>query len=164
MKSPFFNPEELELFINSVQDYIEINDLQMLYAMLCAFLAHGNQRDKEGEPYFLHPIHVAKNVETRDEKMVALLHDVLEDSGITEENLQMMGFSEEIISAVKALTRGRFQSYSEYIKQVRKNPLARKVKLADIQDNMNPNRLKKLNALTQRRLKNKYENAIHILR
>ena len=68
MKSPFFNPEELELFINSVQDYIEINDLQMLYAMLCAFLAHGNQRDKEGEPYFLHPIHVAKNVETRDEK------------------------------------------------------------------------------------------------
>ena len=134
MKSPFFNPEELELFINSVQDYIEINDLQMLYAMLCAFLAHGNQRDKEGEPYFLHPIHVAKNVETRDEKMVALLHDVLEDSGITEENLQMMGFSEEIISAVKALTRGKFQSYSEYIKQVRKNPLARKVKMADIQE------------------------------
>lgn len=97
--------------------------------------------------------------------MVALLHDVLEDSGITEENLQTMGFSEEIISAVKALTRGRFQSYSEYIiKQVRKNPLARKVKLADIQDNMNPNRLEKLNALTRRRLKNKHENAIRILR
>ena len=164
MNSPFFNPEELELFINAAQDYMEISDKQMLYAMLCAFLAHGNQRDKEGEPYFLHPINVAQNVVTRDEKMVALLHDVLEDSSITEENLQAMGFSKEVISAVKALTRGRFQSYSEYIRQVRKNPLARKVKLADIQDNMNPNRLEKLNTLTQKRLKNKYENAIHILR
>ncbi len=163
MNSPFFNHEQLELFINSIQDSVKIDDSQMFYALICAFLAHGNRKDKEGESYYKHPLNVAKNVKRKNEKLVALLHDVLEDSSITEENLQAMGFSDEVITAVKVLTRGKLQRYHSYLKQVGKNSLAKTVKLADIQDNLDPVRLEKLNAATQVRLKRKYEKAIKIL-
>lgn len=163
MNSPFFNNEQLRLFEDSIQEYVKVNDQQMFNAIICAFLAHGNKKDKEGEPYYNHPINVARIVKEKNEKIVALLHDVLEDSSITEENLQSMGFSDEIIKAVKALTRGKLQSYYSYLEQVSKNPLAKIVKLADIQDNLNPARLDKLNIVTRTRLKNKYEKAIYIL-
>jgi len=163
MNSPFFNQEQLELFMDAIHEYVTVNDHQIFYAMICAFLAHGNKKDKEGAPYYIHPLSVAKNVKEKNEKIIALLHDVLEDSSITEGNLQSMGFSDEIITAVKALTRGKLQSYRSYLDQVCKNPLAKIVKLADIQDNIDPERLEKLDVITRARLKNKYEKAINIL-
>lgn len=163
MNSPFFNQKQLELFMDSLQEYVKVNDQQMFYAMICAFLAHGNKKDKEGAPYYRHPLNVARYLKEKNEKIVAMLHDVLEDSSITEENLQAMGFSDEVITAVKALTRGKLQSYRSYLEQVCMNPLAKIVKLADIQDNINPDRLEKLDAVTRTRLKNKYEKAIDFL-
>lgn len=163
MNSPFFNPKQLKLFMDSLQGYVKVDDQQMFYAIICAFLAHGNKKDKEGAPYYRHILNVARNVKEKNEKIVAILHDVLEDSSITEENLRAMGFSDEIITAVKALTHCKFQSYRTYLTQVCKNPLAKVVKLADIQDNIDPDRLKKLDAVTRTRLKNKYEKAIFFL-
>ena len=75
-----------------------------------------------------------------------------------------MGFSDEIILAVKALTRGKLQSYSSYLEQVCKNPIAKNAKLADVKDNANPKRLEKLNTITKIRLKNKYDKAIAIIK
>lgn len=164
MNSPFFNSENLEIFIDSLQTCVKIYDHEMFYAMICAFLAHGNKKDKEGESYYKHPLNVAKSVNEKNEKIVAILHDVLEDSNITENNLRAMGFSDEIILAVKALTRGKLQSYSSYLEQVCKNPIAKNVKLADVKDNANPKRLEKLNTITKIRLKNKYDKAIAILK
>lgn len=163
MNSPFFNQELLELFMDSIHECVTVDDPLMFYAMICAFLAHGNNRDKEGAPYYKHPLNVAKKVKGKNEKIVAILHDVLEDSSITVENLKDIGFTDEIITAVKTLTRGKLQSYQSYLEKVCKNTLAKTVKLADIQDNINPERLKKLNDITRTRLKNKYSKAINIL-
>ena len=163
MNSSFFNSAQISVFLENVQPSVEIHDREMFLATICAFLAHGGKKDKEGEPYILHPIRVASQLEDKDAKIVALLHDVLEDSSITSDNLKEIGFSNEIVHAVIALTRGLLQSYSAYLKQVSSNQLAKTVKIADIRDNMNPERLKNLDRITQKRLVNKYEEAIRYL-
>lgn len=163
MNSPFFKNDNIVLLLDSLQPYSEIKDKELFLAILCAFLAHGGKKDKEGEPYIKHPIRVASNVEGKDAKVVALLHDVLEDSSITSDNLREMGFSSIVIEAVKSLTRGVFQDYSSYLDQVAKNPLAVKVKIADIEDNMNLERLNKLDSFTKNRLIAKYKYAIEYL-
>lgn len=163
MNSPFFNSNQISLFLEIVQPSVEIHDDEIFLATISAFLAHGGKKDKEGEPYILHPIRVASQMESKEAKIVALLHDVLEDSSITSGNLKDIGFSDEIIHAVLAITRKKSQSYSAYLKQVASNPLARIVKIADIRDNMSPKRLNKLDRVTQNRLSNKYEKAIRYL-
>lgn len=163
MNSPFFEQKQLEALITALTPYIDKNKKQIILAMFCAFVAHGGQRDKEGAPYFEHPLRVSQMMDTEDEQIVALLHDVLEDSRVTEDNLREVGFSEEIIGAVKALTRGKIQRYNSYLTQVSQNPLALSVKKADIQDNMNPKRLKKLDPGVQQRLGKKYKGALDFL-
>lgn len=163
MNSPFFKKKQLSLFLETVHPYIDIHDKELFLAMLCAFLAHGEKKDKEGAPYLMHPIRVAEKVNSKDSKIVALLHDVLEDSSITAANLHEIGFSSTIIQALQAITRKKFQSYSDYLDQVAKNPLAKEVKLADIKDNLNPERLSHLDSFTQNRLSKKYTAAIKYL-
>ncbi len=163
MNSPFFNNTQISVFLESLQPLVEIHDSDMFLATICAFIAHGGKKDKEGEPYFLHPIRVAAMLESKEAKLVALLHDVIEDSSITSNNLIAMGFSKVIVDAILALTRKKLQSYSAYLKQVSSNSLARTVKIADITDNMNPDRLRKLDKATQKRLAQKYEEAIRYL-
>lgn len=163
MNSPFFDHKQLEVLITGLTPYIDKDNQQIILAILCAFIAHGGQRDKEGAPYLEHPLRVFKMMDTVDEKIVALLHDVFEDSRITEDNLRNMGFSEEIICAVRALTRGKIQRYNNYLTQVSKNSLALSVKKADIQDNLDPERLKKLDYRVQQRLTRKYRAALDFL-
>ena len=163
MNSPFFDKKQLAMFRKMIESFITISDQEIVSAYLCAFLAHSGKKDKEGSAYLEHPVRVSKNFETKDEIIVALLHDVLEDSNITAKNLRNMGFSERILDAVQALTRHKMQCYSSYLAQVAQNELATKVKRADIQDNLDPARLNKLSPPVRKRLQKKYQNALAIL-
>lgn len=102
---------------------------------------HEDQTDKAGKPYILHPMRVALRLETEQEKIVALLHDVLEDTDATIEDLKRLDLDENIINAIQTLTRPKDVTYMDYIKKIGTNKLARKVKLADLSDNMDPDRL-----------------------
>lgn len=113
-------------------------------AMNIAYKAHHGQFDKSGVPYVFHPIHLAEQMDTEQECIVALLHDVVEDSSITIEDLEKE-FSEDIILAVKLLTREAGTKYPDYIKNLKSNPLARKVKLADLEHNTDTTRLENPN-------------------
>lgn len=103
--------------------------------------AHQGQADKGGQPYILHPIRVMERCETELEKITAVLHDVLEDSEYTLEDLKKEGFSDEILKALVCLTHREGEGYMEYIERVCENPLATRVKYADLQDNMDISRI-----------------------
>ena len=111
-------------------------------ALEIALKAHRNQKDKGGTPYILHPLAVMNRVETINEKIVAVLHDVVEDTEILLEDLRSYGFQEEIINAVDGLTRRVDEPYDEFIDRVKNNSISRIVKLADIQENMDLSRLR----------------------
>lgn len=97
--------------------------------------AHDGQLDKSGLPYMLHPIHVAEMMDDELSVCTALLHDVVEDTSYTIEDIKKEGFPEAVTDAVRVLTKSRDMEYMDYIKRVKTNPLAVKVKLADIEHN-----------------------------
>lgn len=121
-------------------------------AVRLAVEAHSGQRDKAGAPYVLHPLRMMFRLDTPAEKMVALLHDVVEDTAWTLEALRREGFSEEIVAAVDCMTRQEDESYDAFIERAAQNPLARRVKLADLEDNMDVRRLDALTPEDQARL------------
>lgn len=109
-------------------------------AMRIAYEAHKDQYDKGGMPYIFHPYHLAEQLDEEYEICVALLHDVVEDTDVTIENIATEGFPKEICDAVKLLTRDRSLSYMDYVRTIKGNPLAKKVKLLDLEHNSDPNR------------------------
>ena len=110
-------------------------------AMRICFEAHRDQLDKTGIPYVFHPIHLAEQMDDEASVCVALLHDVVEDSSMTFEALSEEGFGEEIISALRLLTHDKSVPYMDYVAEIKKNPLAKKVKLADLSHNSDLTRL-----------------------
>lgn len=102
-----------------------------------------DKKDKGGNPYTEHLIYVMQNVETTEEKVVALLHDIMEDTDITEKEILDFGIQELYIDAIKILTKKSCESYNEYINRIikSKNQLAINVKLVDLKHNMNLDRL-----------------------
>ena len=124
--------------------------------------AHKGQVDKAGAPYILHPETVASFVTKDDGKIVAYLHDVIEDTPCQLRDLENAGFSSEIIKAVDLLTRKTGQSYKQYLKLVKTNELARVVKLADLKHNSDLSRLTHVTENDIKRLK-KYQDAIVFL-
>ena len=131
-------------------------------AIIKATKYHVAQRDKVGEPYILHPIRVMLAVSTLPEKCVAVLHDVIEDTSCTEQELRE-NFTGEITDAVVAISKVKGETYKEYLKRVKENPIARTVKIADVRDNASPVRLYKLDPETVQRLTKKYLTAIQYL-
>ena len=109
-------------------------------AMNIAYKAHHKQKDKGGFPYINHPFHIAEQMQDEYSTCVALLHDVVEDSNVTLNELSSI-FPFEIIEAVSILTRKKGILYSDYINNVKKNKLARNVKLADLAHNLDKTRL-----------------------
>lgn len=104
---------------------------------------HDNQIDKAGQPYIYHPLRVMMYAEGDENvKCTAVLHDVMEDSDMTENDIKDLGFGDEIITALKLLTRNEGQDYFEYVKNLKVNPIAKAVKLADLKDNMDISRIK----------------------
>jgi (p)ppGpp synthase/HD superfamily hydrolase len=112
-------------------------------AMVLAYEAHQNQVDRSGVPYIFHPFHLAEMMQTETEVCVALLHDVLEDTSYTLNDLTNEGFSEEVLEAVVLLTREPQIPYMDYVRRLKSNPIARKVKLADLAHNSDETRLSK---------------------
>lgn len=131
-------------------------------ALAIAKKAHSGQVDKAGVDYIQHPLYVASQVKTEQEKAVALLHDVLEDSDITAADLLAYGLSNEVVTAVQTLTKKKGQSYQDYLEKVKSNNLARVVKLADLKHNSDLSRLKTVSNTDYERVK-KYKNAIRYL-
>lgn len=110
-------------------------------AIALAVEAHKGQRDKAGQTYILHPLRVMMRLETEPERMAAILHDVVEDTPYTLERLRQLGYPEEVLGALDCLTKRDGESYEAFIERVRPHPLARRVKLADLEDNMDVRRL-----------------------
>lgn len=110
-------------------------------AIQIAVNAHFGQIDKAGKPYILHPMRVMLSGTTQEEMICGILHDVVEDTPITLEDLQKEGFSPDILQALKLLTRLEHTPYMEYIESISHNPLAIRVKLNDLKDNLNRDRI-----------------------
>lgn len=130
-------------------------------AMIIAYNAHQGQVDKSGIPYIYHPIHLAEQMQTEEECIVALLHDTVEDTNVTFETLEKE-FSKEVIEALKLLTHDKSVDYMDYVKNLKNNPIAKKVKLADLYHNSDITRMENPTQKDIER-KEKYHKAISIL-
>ena len=131
-------------------------------AMKLCFDAHKNQVDKSGLPYVFHPFHLAEQMTDEETTVVALLHDVVEDSPYTFDDLKEMGFSETVLAALRLLTHGDDTPYMDYVAAIKKNPIARAVKLADLRHNSDLSRMDEVTEKTLSR-REKYLAAIRLL-
>ncbi len=131
-------------------------------ALLISFEAHKNQVDKCGMPYVYHPFHLAEQMKDEYTTCVALLHDVVEDTDTTLEQLKADGFPEAVTDAIALLTHDNNVPYLEYVRHIKDNPIAKAVKLADLAHNMDLTRLDEPDAAAYERNR-KYENAVAIL-
>jgi len=113
-------------------------------AIEIAVEAHKGQKDKAGMPYVLHPLRLMFKMESNNEKIAALLHDVVEDSDWALDDLKKEGFNSDVIEAVSLLTRDEKDSYDEFIQKAVSNPISKNVKIADINDNLDLNRIDKI--------------------
>lgn len=131
-------------------------------AMKLCFEAHKNQADKSGLPYVYHPFHLAEQMSGELTVCTALLHDVVEDTDITLEDLEKMGYPAQVLNALKLLTHKKGVPYMEYVAAIRDNPIAKAVKLADLKHNSD---LTRLDNVTQKDLQRveKYAAAIRLL-
>ncbi|MGQ9684061.1 MAG: GTP pyrophosphokinase [Anaerolineae bacterium] len=131
-------------------------------ALQIAAEAHAGQTDKAGAPYILHPLRMMLAVEGEMERVAALLHDVIEDGGYTLEHLARLGIPQRVLQAVDALTRRAGESYEAFVQRAAADPIARTVKIADLQDNMDIRRLPALGAEEVERLQ-RYRRAWEVL-
>ena len=147
------------------EQYEELNE-EEFYLELAKQLAkayHKGQVDKAGVDYFTgHISTVVNGVETNEEKIVAYLHDIIEDTKLTQEDLLHLGFSEKVVNAVVALTKDKKVKYEDYLKNVKNNKLAKVVKLSDLSNNMDLSRLKEITEVDEKRLQ-KYKKAFEYL-
>ena len=127
-----------------------------------AFETHRDQLDKTGLPYIHHPLHLASQMTDEVTTCVALLHDVVEDSDMTFEELEKLGFGGEIIDALRLLTHADDVPYMDYVREIKKNPVAAAVKRADLMHNSDMTRL---DVVTEKDLQRaeKYKKALEIL-
>lgn len=132
-------------------------------AIQVARRAHEGQLDKSGRPYIAHPLRVMGAMRGEHERMAAVLHDVVEDTTVTLDDLTEAGCPAEVLAAVAAVSKRPGEEQSAYLARVAANPMALAVKRADIADNMSPDRLARLDAETQERLRAKYESALRQL-
>lgn len=102
---------------------------------------HKGQTDRSGLPYILHPFHVAEQMDDEESTIAALLHDIVEDTDTTFEELEGLGLSDRVLYALRLMTHEEGADYYDYVKQIGKDPLARKVKIADLEHNMQLGRL-----------------------
>ncbi len=131
-------------------------------ALKLCFDAHKNQVDKSGMPYVFHPFHLAEQMETEETIIVALLHDIIEDTEYTIEDLIKEGFDKTVVDAVALMTHADGVDYMQYIAAIKQNPIAKAVKLADLRHNSNISRLDVIDEKAYERRK-KYLEALEFL-
>lgn len=132
-------------------------------AMKLCFTAHKEQVDKSGMPYVFHPFHLAEQMKDENTTIVALLHDIVEDTEYTFEDLKAIGFDDEIIDALKLMTHDETVPYMEYVAAIKSNPIATAVKQADLEHNSDLSRLDVVDEKALKR-KQKYAAAIDLLK
>ena len=113
-------------------------------ALKIAIKAHEGQKDKSGREYIMHPIRVAERCKSPKAKIVALLHDTIEDTEVTPASLKEQGFPDEIIDGILSVTKQEGETYEEFVRRAAKNPIGKEVKQADLEDNMDIRRLKEI--------------------
>lgn len=131
-------------------------------AIAIAARAHQEQFDKAGAPYILHPLRIMARMSTEAEMIAAVLHDLVEDTPWTIEQLRAEGFAAEVLAAIECLTRRDGETYDEFIERARTNPIACRVKLADLEDNMDLRRIAHVTDRDLERLR-KYHHARQLL-
>ena len=131
-------------------------------AMKLCFAAHKEQVDKSGLPYVFHPFHLAEQMEDEDTTIVALLHDVVEDTPVCFADLEQMGFQRQVIEAIRLMTHSEQVPYMEYVARIKVNPIARRVKLADLKHNSDLSRLDRIDEKALARVE-KYRAAMALL-
>lgn len=131
-------------------------------ALKLCFEAHREQTDKSGMPYVFHPFHLAEQMKTEETTIVALLHDVVEDTAYTVEDLANMGFDKAVTDAIALMTHAEGVDYMDYVRRIQKNPIAKAVKLADLRHNSDLSRLDFVDEKALRR-REKYLKAIALL-
>lgn len=131
-------------------------------AMQIAEKVHSGQVDKAGETYIGHPVRVEMMCSRQEDRLVALLHDTVKDVDIASEYLLMVGFPQDVVDAVISVSRKRGEDYFDFIQRCKANPIGRRVKIADLKDNMDITRLNELTEKDIERLK-KYHKAYKIL-
>jgi (p)ppGpp synthase/HD superfamily hydrolase len=132
-------------------------------AIVLAAQYHDGQTDKGGKPYILHPIRLMLRASTEKEQIAALLHDIVEDTPLTLEDLRKEGFNERIIEAIDCLTRRPTETYEQFIERIQGNDLARRVKILDLEDNCDLSRISHPDENDYRRLE-KYRHALEKLK
>lgn len=131
-------------------------------ALKLCFEAHKDQIDKSGMPYVFHPFHLAEQMQDEETTIVALLHDLIEDTDYTIEDLREMGFGERVLAAIALMTHAPEVPYMDYVAQIKTNSIARAVKLADLRHNSDVSRLDFVTAKDEARVE-KYKKAIALL-
>lgn len=133
-------------------------------AMKLCFEAHKDQVDKTDIPYIFHPFHLAEQMDDEISTVCALLHDVVEDSDTTLDDLRIKGFPDEVIEVLALLTHDENVPYMDYVREIKKNPVATKVKIADLTHNSDLSRMEE-SEIDERALKRneKYAEALRIL-
>ena len=131
-------------------------------AMKFAYQAHQGQTDKSGLPYIYHPMHIAEQMEDESTTVCALLHDVVEDTHYTLEDLIQQGYPSEIIEALSLLTHNKGIPYMDYVRKINSNKIASTVKLADLQHNSDLSRLEVIDDDALKRIE-KYRKAMQII-
>jgi (p)ppGpp synthase/HD superfamily hydrolase len=132
-------------------------------AIQIAAAAHQGQKDKAGAPYIVHPLRVMLQLEDEQDRIVAVLHDVVEDTTVTIEELRTEGFGEEPLEALECLTKRPSEDYSAFIDRAGSNAISRRVKLADLADNSDLSRIANPSSEDRARME-KYAAAIRRLR
>ncbi len=120
--------------------------------------AHRGQVDKGGQPYILHPLRLMLHLRSDVDRIVGVLHDVVEDTHFTQEDLRSRGYPTDVLEALDCLTKRPAEEYEDFIQRIKPNPIARRVKLVDLEDNMDVRRLPTMNEEDFQRLK-KYRKA-----
>ena len=133
------------------------------HAIALAAEAHEGQSDKAGAPCILHPLRMMLKLDTSEERIAAMLHDVVEDSGWTLARLRAEGFSETVLGAIDAVTRRPDEGYENYMSRASSHPVGRRVKLADLEDNSDLSRIPNPTERDFVRVE-KYRKAIALLR
>lgn len=135
---------------------------QVNRALCLAYEAHQGQFDKSGVPYVFHPLHLAEQMPDEESIVAALLHDVVEDTDYSLEDLKSMGFPPKALEAVALLTHTGEEPYLRYVARIKENPIAKRVKLADLRHNSDLSRIRQVTERDRDRVE-KYAAAIRLL-
>lgn len=135
---------------------------QVNRALRLAYEAHQGQFDKSGVPYVFHPLHLAEQMPDEESIVAALLHDVVEDTDYSLEDLKSMGFPPKALEAVALLTHTGEEPYLRYVARIKENPIAKRVKLADLRHNSDLSRIRQVTERDRERVE-KYAAAIRLL-